>query len=67
MRIWADLSTCDYQQITLMCNDTKAVDQRESDPSMPGSRPVDRDRTSTYPVAVATSNLSTDPTLLKYH
>ena len=32
MRIWEDLSTCDYQQITLMCNDTKAVDQRESDP-----------------------------------
>jgi hypothetical protein len=33
MRIWEDLSTGDYQQITLMCNDTKAVDQRESDPA----------------------------------
>jgi hypothetical protein len=33
MRIWEDLSTSDYQQITLMCNDTKAVDQRESDPA----------------------------------
>jgi hypothetical protein len=32
MRIWEDLSTWDYQQITLMCNDTKAVDLRESDP-----------------------------------
>jgi hypothetical protein len=45
VRIWEDLSTGDYQQITLMCNVTKAVDQRESDP--PGlSRPVDRDSTS---------------------
>jgi len=31
MRIWVDLSLCDYQQITLMCNDTKVIDQRESD------------------------------------
>jgi hypothetical protein len=31
MRIWEDLSLCDYQQITLMCNDTKVIDQRESD------------------------------------
>jgi hypothetical protein len=28
MRNWEDLSLCDYQQITLMCNDTKVIDQR---------------------------------------
>jgi hypothetical protein len=50
-----------------MCNDTKAVDQRESDPSGPGSRLVDRDRAATYSVPLATSNLSTDSTVLKYH
>ena len=54
MRIWEDLSTGDYQQITLMCNDTKAVDQRESDRERP-HRPVDR---------YSTFGLSCQPTRL---
>jgi hypothetical protein len=64
MRIWEDLSLCDYQQITLMCNDTKAVDQRESDPLMHRPRSVDRCDTSAYSDE---PNLSTDSTILKYH
>jgi hypothetical protein len=67
MRIWEDLSASDYQQITLMCNDTKAVDQQESDLLNARSCPVDRDRLATYSVSPWTSNLSTDSTILKYH
>jgi hypothetical protein len=63
MRIWEDLSLCDYQQITLMCNDTKVIDQRESDLNDPASRPVDRGPATTYSKAI----LSTGSTILKYH
>jgi hypothetical protein len=63
MRIWEDLSLCDYQQITLMCNDTKVIDQRESDLN---------DRfptrwTVTPPPPTLTAILSTGSTILKYH
>ena len=60
MRIWEDLSLCDYQQITLMCNDTKVIDQRESGftPNLlPTGGPIQHLR----PI------LSTDSTILKYH
>ena len=63
MRIWEDLSLCDYQQITLMCNDTKVIDQRESDLYDPVPATVDRDPAATYSKAI----LSTGSTILKYH